>query len=370
MAASLAGDQQHKLPLQPNSLSISKRMSTLIYFQIPFPSFCAPNTDRLSPYDGVSNQNGSSDADMAGCITHVPGDPAVSLLVDNVHAHLSYHLETPLLDELYENLWLVAKKSSRNIDPLHTQRVKGRSIVPTEDPRLHLTWHRDRIYIKPVPVFLLNYEFWATYLQPSTQKSSSHLDASIAVGFLRSYALLVPHRLDFMLAKEAHLIPDDVKDWPQWSKFISHFRNLPDESVARRYHYGQLRLSRLNWAVRIFRPQHARTAWFYEIPYWSTTSFVSRAIVPLLFVFAGVSLALSSMQVALSVPADDPWFHGLGESGLQNIGRAFWSFSIAVILGWIAIWMLLLGIPVAILAWQVSWGLAGERKRRAGVSVA
>jgi hypothetical protein len=171
-----------------------------------------------------------------------------------------------------------------------------------------------------------------------------------------------------MLAKEAHLIPDDVKDWLQWSKFISHFRHLPDESVARRYHYGQLRLSWLNWAVRSFRPQHARTVWFYEIPYWSTTSFVSRAILPLLFVFAGLSLALSSMQVALSVPTDDPWFHGLGEYGQQNIGRAFWVFSIAVILGWTTLLVLLFGIPIAILAWQLSWGLAREKKRRAGVS--
>lgn len=173
-----------------------------------------------------------------------------------------------------------------------------------------------------------------------------------------------------MLAKEAHLIPDDVKDWLQWSKFISHFRHLPDESVARRYHYGQLRLSRLNWVVRIFRPQHARTVWFYEIPHWSTTSFVSRAIVPLLFVFAGISLALSAMQVALTVPTDDPWFHGLGEFGLQDIGRAFWVFSVAVILGWVAIWALLLGIPISILVWQVSWGLARERKRRVEVSAA
>ncbi|KAM7209589.1 hypothetical protein V8F06_014862 [Rhypophila decipiens] len=347
-------------------------MPTLVYSQIPFPPLCAPNKDRLNPHDdGAGIQQGSLEAEnVAGRITEVPGDPAVSFLADDVHAYLSHHLETPLLDELYENLWLVAKKSSRNIDPLHTQKVKGRSIIPTEDPRLHLTWHWDRIYIKPVPAFLLNYEFWATYLQPSAQKSPLHFDGSIAVGFLRSYALLVPHRLDFMLAKDAHLIPDDVEDWLQWSKFISHFRNLPDESVAKRYHYGQLRLSRLNWAVRIFRPQHARSMWFYEIPHWSTTSFVSRATMPLLFVFAGISLALSSMQVALSVPTDDTWFHGLGEPGLRGISRAFWVFSIAVILGWVAIWALFLGIPIAILAWQVSWGFARERKRRVGVSAA
>ncbi|KAK4638899.1 hypothetical protein QC761_703540 [Podospora bellae-mahoneyi] len=365
-----------KTPLDMSAAQLNhQKYQMSSHSHIPFPPSSAPNRDCLSPYDEVTVQNAQSEPDnKAGPITHVPGEPAVRLLPDQVRIHISSHLDTPLLDELYENLWLVARKCGRNIDPLHTQKVKGRSIVPTEDPRLHLTWHRDRIYIKPVPVFLLNYQFWTTYLQTSTQDSSRGMpnelgfDSSIATGFLRSYALLVPHRLDFELAKEAHLIPGDVENWLQWSKFICHFYHLSDEKVAKRYHYGQLRLSWLNWAVRVFRPQHARTLWFYEVPHWSLTAYVARVTVPLLFLFAGISLALSSMQVALSVPTDDPWFHGLGESKLQNIGRAFWVFSIAVILGWAAIGALLLGIPIAILVWQVSWGFMREKKRRAGIS--
>lgn len=352
-------------------------MSTSDISQVPFPPSSAPSRDRLNPPIG---NDPSKAAEAIEYITHVPGDPTVSLLPDNVHIHLSNHLETPLLDELYEKLWLVARKSGRSIDPLHTQKVKGRSIVPTEDPRLHLVWHRDKIYIKPVPAFLLNHDFWATYLQPPTRKSTSErpkessqsssvtFDRSIAIGFLRSYALLVPHRLDFALAKEAHLMPDDVENWLQWSKFVSFFRHVADERVARRYHYGQLRLSRLNWAVRIFRPRRAGTMWFYEIPHWSTSDFVARATVPLLFLFAGISLALSSMQVALSVPADDPWFSGLGESGLQKIGRAFWVFSAAVILGWLVACVLIIGIPLVVLAWQVFWGYRRGKQTKTDVS--
>ncbi|KJZ69752.1 hypothetical protein HIM_10863 [Hirsutella minnesotensis 3608] len=284
-------------------------MSTPTCSQAPFPRSCALNQDRLSSQPNTSIQEFSCQLENeAGRITYVPGHPAINLVPDEVRVHISNELETPLLDELHDKLWLVARKSSSNIDALHTQRVKGRNIIPTEDPRLHLVWNRGTIYIKPVPVFLLNHDFWTMYLQSPngelfskgprmlSESAPSVFDRSVAMGFLRSYALLVTCHLDLAIAKESHLIPDDV-DWLRWSEFICHFRGIGDENVAQRYHYGQLRLSRLNWAVRIFRPRHANTIWFYEIPHWSTSEFVARATFPLAFAFAGVSLALSSMQV-------------------------------------------------------------------------
>lgn len=151
-------------------------MSTFAFSRDPFPPSCAPSRDRLNPHpDATIGNDLPNPAEATGYITHVPGDPAVSLLSDDVHVHLSNHLETPLLDEIYKKLWLIAKKSGRSIDSLHTQKVKGRSIVPTEDPRLHLVWYQDKIYIKPVPAFLLNHDFWAKYLQPPTGKSTSEL---------------------------------------------------------------------------------------------------------------------------------------------------------------------------------------------------
>lgn len=199
-------------------------MSTSPLYQVPFPPSCAPNTERLNPVPDVHVRHfpSSPEENKSGHITYVPGDPAVNLVLDEVNTYLSTQLETPLLDELYDKLWMVARKSGLSIDALHTQRVKGRSIVPTEDSRLHLIWDHDKIYVKPVPVFLLNHDFWTLYLQPPTKQISSNssqeisqaaplaFDRSIAIGFLRSYALLVPHRLDFTFAKESHLVPDDV----------------------------------------------------------------------------------------------------------------------------------------------------------------
>ncbi|GMF76432.1 unnamed protein product [Aspergillus oryzae] len=251
--------------------------------QVPFLPSHALDKQQLRPIFECKNPNISDQPIDPKAISYLPGEPSIGLEETTVNDYLSKELKTYLLDELYDHLWLVGRRSGRSIDALHAQRLKGRSVVPTEDPSLHLIWHRNQIYIKPIPVCLFNYTFWDIYLGPTKDNNSptsSTFDPSIAMGFLRSYAFLTPHRLDFILAKESHLIPDDI-DWIAWSKFIHKFRELGDEQVAQRYHYGQLRLSRLNWAVRIVRPQHANTLWFYHLPHWSITSLqlIYRSIV-------------------------------------------------------------------------------------------
>jgi len=61
----------------------------------------------------------------------------------------------------------------------------------------------------------------STPSQMVSQSATLTFHPSIAVRFLRSYAFLVRHYLDFILAKEFRLIPDDV-DWIKWSNFINH----------------------------------------------------------------------------------------------------------------------------------------------------
>lgn len=344
------------------------------FSEAPFPATVALSTDRLKTPALRRHipASPSPSNDLDDLLVYVPGEPTVSLSPDEVGGFLARELSTPVLDELYNRLWLVARKSGASIDALHRQRIKGRHIVPTEDPKLHLIWHQDKIYLKPIPVCLLNYNFWTAYLPPSVDTISSSMhaegkslgpefDRSVAVGFMRSYAYLVRHQLDFILAREHHIIPGDF-DWTKWSAFITYFRGIDDDRVAKRYHYGQLRLSRLNWAVRIFWPQTSDTAWFYEIPHWSTGLYLQRAIAPLIFVFASLSLVLSSMQVVLSVPADGLQLGQLDASGLQAMRRAFWIFSIIVLLLSGAVWILLVFIPFSVIAWQISWGFRNRGK--------
>ena len=348
--------------------------------QVPFSPTEALNLENLNLQASTPIENPSSstpsDDDIATSISYIPGDPAVSLIDSDVNSYLSSQLKTPLLDELYDRLWIVARKDGQNINKLHVQRMRGRNIIPCESPRLHLVWHGDRIYIKPIPLCLLNHSFWTKYLslpenketclkdsQDIAQTVTPPFDRSIAIGFLRSYAFLIRHELDFILAKEAHLIHRDI-DWIKWSKFINKFRHLGDEQVAKRYHYGQLRLSRLNWIVRLFRPNHSSTKLFYEVPHWSTIYYIARLTVPLLFMFASISLILSSMQVLLAVPTDAPLFKGLDSYGIQGMQRTFWIFSILVLLLSGAVWLLLFGFPLCVIAWQLMWGYKQEKRRR------
>ena len=83
---------------------------------------------------------------------------------------------------------------------------------------------------------------------------------------MQSYTLLMQYYIDFILISESYLFLAKL-NWVKWSKFIAYFQNIKDEDVANRYYYRQLRLSRLNWAVHLFRPSSITTRWFYEIPY-------------------------------------------------------------------------------------------------------
>jgi hypothetical protein len=324
--------------------------------------------------ESTSSLNNNSDVQ----INHIPDEPSEGLSQTTVHKFLSSVLSTEVLDELYDSLWLFARKSGTSIDPLNRQRVKARDIIAMEDARLHLVWHGSRIYIKPMPLCLLNYDFWAIYLTPpangntSSQTGSSALQHSIlalnrmnVLGFMRSYDMLVRHRVDFALAREAYLLPAEL-DWDSWSKFMVHFRDIKDDDVAKRYHYGQLRLSRLNWAVRLFRPRHAKTKWFYEIPHWSTGRYIKQAITPLLFGFASLSLVLSSMQVLLTIPDEGLDLKRLTGSSLVAMRRAFWVFSIMILLLSGAVWLLLVVIPTAALARELVWGFMNRERSDKG----
>ncbi|UKZ79906.1 hypothetical protein TrVFT333_007669 [Trichoderma virens FT-333] len=269
-------------------------------------------------------------------IDHIPGEPTISLAESSEFLHRE--LATPILDELYNVLHLFARKLSSNVDALHAQIFKGRSIVAVEDPRFHLVRQERSVFIKPMPVCLLNYDFWTHCLASSLHATIplSHGPdeplcvpdsyRAMAMGFMRSYSHLIQHQSDLRIAKDRGLVPEDIT-WTRWSKFIRGFRLIHDEEVARRYRYGQLRLTRLNWAIFIFRPKSAGNSlrFYYQSP-WSASVFIQYAAVPLAFIFASVSLILSSMQVMLTVPDDSLLSGGIGEGGLKRCSVSFGGF--------------------------------------------
>ena len=187
---------------------------------------------------------------------------------------------------------------------MHHQAVRGRNIIVTENPQLHLVWYYDRIYIKPIPRYLLSYAFWKFLnTQPVELRRA-------ITGFVRTYAYLVRYECDFRLAtsNEHHLalIPKDDGSvsadgsdhitFERFARFIAAFQKLPDGSVSPRYRYGELRLSRLNMCARIF----LRKLTFHHIDaQWG--AYLGHFLAPLLSIFAVLSVALSAMQVELGV---------------------------------------------------------------------
>ena len=140
---------------------------------------------------------------ISSLLDHFPDQPNVRLQADTVRNFLEKELETPVLGKMHGWLWICATKNSKRIDPLHQQAFKGQTIIPIEDPALHLIWFRDSICTKPIPLALLNHYFWRLYLNGS----GDEVDRKIVLGFLRSYRRLVRHPSDFKIAMDRGLIP-------------------------------------------------------------------------------------------------------------------------------------------------------------------
>ncbi|KAL9119678.1 MAG: hypothetical protein Q9187_003762, partial [Circinaria calcarea] len=189
-------------------------------------------------------------------LSSLPGHPRIQL---NDLPHLTDFLErefcAPDLEKMAPRLWMMSTQSSANIFPLHHEKVRGREIVVTEDPRLHLVWIHDRIFIKPIPRYLFSHHFWTHYLlnDKSPLGCQQEIIRRSALGYLRTYYHLIKHESDFHIARDdrLRLIPIQV-DWTQFSDFTSQFDSIEDVDVSSRYAFGELRLTRLNFYAKIF----------------------------------------------------------------------------------------------------------------------
>lgn len=231
-------------------------------------------------------------------ITTLPGYPSIALNSAHMKQFLEKEFYARDLETMAPHLWIMTTFSSGNINPLHRQRVKSREIIVTEEPRLHLVWIHNRIFIKPLPRYLLSQAFWEIYLDESADRPSDSQSniRKAATGFLRTYRYLIQHESDFNIAQQDNLrlIPKDV-DWASFCRFISDLNHIEDLDVSTRYYYGELRLTRLNfYAPLLLRKFH------FEQVHGQYGDFFGRLYGPILFVFAVVSTILNSMQVALA----------------------------------------------------------------------
>lgn len=188
--------------------------------------------------------------------------------------------------------------------PLHYQLVLGREIVISENIHLHLIWtygSPSRIFLKPLPNYLLDAEFWTTYILPDVKTNSIGQPqlAAAARGLLFSYTALIAYESDFNLAKDRGLLPAELT-WGAWqvtsAEYLEHHNYA---SVSLRYWYGELRLSRLNKIVALTSGSVLRGYSRVASPnnYWD---WICQHSAVLTTTLGYVVIALTAMQVGLA----------------------------------------------------------------------
>ncbi|KAI9785210.1 MAG: hypothetical protein M1839_000848 [Geoglossum umbratile] len=288
---------------------------------------------------------------------HLPGQPLISLTSPDISKHIEKELLTDKLNNFAPYLWLVATQNSSHISPLHKQIVRGRHIVIAEDPELHLVWAYDRIYIKPVPKWLLSRAFWVVHICGHEELEKA------AKGYLRSWYYLVRHKSDFAIAQEHKLVPKGIK-YGALMRFLDAFRQIPEDEVALRYHFGDLRLTRLNFYGKFFLGEWA----FFKL-YGQYGPYFARFYGPLLFVFGVLSVVLSAMQVGLAVQQGGGGGGGANWAGFTGASR--WVAVVTLVMvAAIALFLALLwcGMMVreGIYAGKDLWRKKRSRRKQAG----
>ncbi|KAM5523958.1 hypothetical protein QSH57_000003 [Fusarium oxysporum f. sp. vasinfectum] len=223
-------------------------------------------------------------------------------------AFLQSDLMTPHLDDLHRYLWLSGSRRWDNINPLHRQVVKGRQIVITENPEMHLIRGVERIYIKPLPPYLLSWSFWDSLREREfTDDEQARENIAIqAIGFLRSYFTLLKYESDFIIAMDDRnrLLPLGL-EWHTFAAFLSIFGKIGLIPTSRRYQYGEMRLTRLKLICRCtFKSMSYQDVDPYED---GSSTYVSQRFGPLLFLIASLGLILGAMQVALAAQSLPPY---------------------------------------------------------------
>jgi len=155
------------------------------------------------------------------------------------------------VQDVQEWLWTAGRPMPPR--PLHQQLLMNRNVMINERMDLHLVWTTGRIFMKPLPRFILEPRFWQKFIccretaachPPSCDCSARWASA---LGSLFTYAALIMYESDFHIAKEKRFLPEEVQ-WPAWKAVIREVLSTSPfySKINPRFHYNELRLSRLN----------------------------------------------------------------------------------------------------------------------------
>ena len=187
--------------------------------------------------------------------------------------------------------------------PLHRYLMEGYDIVYAERMDLHLLRFSTKLMLKPLPEYMLDYDFWEIWICNEGEGMRGWWES--AAGWLLSYVWLINTPVDLQLAHDLHVIPKFI-DWVWWKTFVSEFMQHVDinalDQVNKRYQFGDLRLGRINTIYRSrFLFTHFTRGYLYG--YNRYVVFFQRNFSWILIVFVFFSLVLSAMQVRYALPS-------------------------------------------------------------------
>ncbi|KUL81415.1 hypothetical protein ZTR_10223, partial [Talaromyces verruculosus] len=229
--------------------------------------------------------------DLDASLDYLPGHPRIKLSnYTSLFDFIRQEVWSEDLESMSGRLWWMSKQDSGNISPLHRQKVKGRQIVITEDPRLHLVWIDNRIFLKPLPRYLTSYAFWDMVMSDPSKHGVTVKLRKAAIGYLRTYFYLIRYESDLRIAQDpaVGLVPADVT-WSQYCRFSAHFDDITDDEVSGRYHYGEIRLTRLNY----YAPFLLGKSHYQRVDY-QYRAYFARIQGPVISAFAFFSILLNS----------------------------------------------------------------------------
>jgi hypothetical protein len=236
----------------------------------------------------------------------VVGNPTEDIL-----AFLQTELSLGGLANMLRHLGFAGAK--RPAKPLHFQAVLSREIVVVDRMDLHLLWTNEgRLFVKPVPRFLLDPAFCRVNLQCSqactcdtkaegTCRSNAR---KVALGFLYTYACLISSESDFHVANEKRLLPrkenDNPIEWADWKLLVRELLRAHERDpdiMHPRFLHAELRLSRINTIHRFTRlprfDPYLRSRHNYGSFFGDNLAWMAAATI-------FIALVLTAMQVGLA----------------------------------------------------------------------
>jgi len=289
-------EQKNILPFEKFRLPKEKQFEGPLTFWQKMPSIPSP------PFEKSHEPNHPQPQ-----LTAIPTYPHLPLHSSIVASYLESELLISRLTAIFPHLWVAGRKG--HVRPLHKQIMLGRSLFITEDPAMHLVWFENSLFLKPIPEALLSWDFWARFISihPNHENRVAGPQRGplyeTACGFMLSYTKLIVHPSDYRIAVMHNLMPDmGFHTWCLLAQDIKETCSKPDFVTEKRWEYGELRLSRLNWIYKLTLRGYS---YFYIFTEYSP--YFGKNFQLLLLCFAYCSVVLAAMQVVMTSKEPTEW---------------------------------------------------------------